>query len=312
MPQQYGTFEDLVRDVKRNPQQLARYQQDPRLLAFLRSLCADLAPSRSKRSLNAKELKFRLDRDVAANARDPIPRIRYATHLQQQNDHLQAQKMWESLVALYTEANDDAGAARAYHEIARCHLALGNLSEAVGPLELSLFYIQSDDVSNELKRIQKLLLGRSAAAFESVDKARAATKRAMDAVQNGQIVPAFEQFREAIRRAPRDPQMYLNRAEAYGMMAEHGLAIRDLEKALELPSPPVRALRLVAQCYRAVGDAGKALQSYMRVLEGEKDDAEALQGIAELAESLRPRQEPPPEAVEVLPPEGPGPVAAEK
>jgi stress-induced-phosphoprotein 1 len=186
--------------------------------------------------------------------------------------------------------------ARAYQKIAVSHVALNNLEAAIEALKLSILEKKDPEVQKELKKLQDKWEKQKAQAYEDPALSEQAKTEGNTAFQQQNYPKAVDLYTEAIKRAPRNPALYSNRAAAYSKLGEMPMAVRDCEKALEIDPNFVKAYTRKAYCHFAMKEYYKARECYNQALKIDSNNAEAIDGLQSIDMQIaRNRYKPPDE-----------------
>lgn len=197
------------------------------------------------------------------------------------------QKKYEEAIAVATKAIENGrehGAgfeaiAKAYTKIATAEAALDNLEGAINALNSSLLEKKDPTVKRELTRIQQLKAKRDAAAYENPEIAEKEKLEGNTCFRNGDLPGAIAHYNEAIKRAPRNPAMYSNRAAAYSKLGEMPMALKDCDKAIEIDPNFIKAYTRKGYCHFQMKEYHKAIDAYNAALKIDKNNAEAIGGL---------------------------------
>ena len=169
--------------------------------------------------------------------------------------------------------------ARAYQKIAVSYSALGNLEKAIEALNASLLEKQDPTVRRELKKLQDKLEKQKAREYENPELADKAREEGNNFFRQGQYPKAIDCYTEAIKRAPRNPALYSNRAAAYSKLGEMPSAVKDCEKAIQIDPKFVKAYTRKAYCHFQMKELYKARDAYNEALKIDPNNAEAIDGL---------------------------------
>jgi stress-induced-phosphoprotein 1 len=169
--------------------------------------------------------------------------------------------------------------ARAYQKIAICYNSLGDLEQAIEALKASILEKKDPQVQKELKKMQDKWEKQKAQAYENPELSEQAKNDGNMAFKNGDFPKAIDFYTEAIKRAPRNPALYSNRAAAYSKLGEMPMAVKDCERALELDPVFVKAYTRKAYCHYAMKEYYKARDCYNEALRIDPNNAEAVDGL---------------------------------
>jgi len=197
------------------------------------------------------------------------------------------QKKFEEAIKLCKDAIEDGREnhadfeqiAKAYTKIASAYTGLNNLEEAIKALNASILEKKDPTVKRELTRLENLKAKRDAAAYENPEIAEQERIAGNEDFKNGKIPDAIKHYNEAIKRAPRDPKLYSNRAAAYSKLGEMPMALKDCDKAIELDPNFVKAYTRKGYCHTQMKEYHKALDDYNEALRIDKNCAEAISGV---------------------------------
>jgi stress-induced-phosphoprotein 1 len=197
------------------------------------------------------------------------------------------QKKYDEAVEVCTKAievgrenhADFESIAKAYTKIASAEAARNNLEAAIAALNASLLEKKDPIVKRELTRIEAIKAKRDAAAYEDPEIAEQEKNAGNKCFREGNIPKAIEHYTEAIKRSPRDPILYSNRAGAYSKLGEMPMALKDCDKAIELDPNYAKAYTRKGYCHIQMKEYHKALDNYNEALRIDPNNAEAIGGI---------------------------------
>jgi tetratricopeptide (TPR) repeat protein len=249
-----SNMRDFIHSITTDRANVARFQSDPRLLLVLRSLSARLRPPER------------------ASHRPKAKPGRWADYISLCRDHI-----------AHAEADRDV----LWRRIAAAQLQLGQIEDACASLTESLLQRDDYEVACELARLQNFARARRSAAYQNADSAEKARREAAALRDAGRLGDALQKLREAVRRAPNDPAILIERATAFIAAGEWALALHDCEAALALRPGAVEGLRMRAECRMAAGDLAGAREAWCEVLEIDENDEKALEGMKRVEERRR-------------------------
>jgi stress-induced-phosphoprotein 1 len=322
------SFTAILDDITANPKSIMRYRGDGRLAKlmqvalqiFVRAkgppkgagktakaddgalVPAAAAKKRGDDAFNAGDLDAALSAYELAISLDPGNVMLYgnkAAALNRQGRHREAIEAAELGIAKGRAAGAPYGQiAKAYQKMARAHAALGDLDGAIEALSASLLEKQDPVVKRELKAFRDRREKQRAKEYEDGALAEDAKLQGNDAFKAGDYPRAIERYTEAIRRAPRNPTMYSNRAAAYSKLGEFPMAIKDCDAAIAIDSKFVKAYTRKGFCHFTMKEYSRARDCYNQALRIDPENAEALSGVENIDIQLsKPRQERDPEII---------------
>jgi len=120
--------------------------------------------------------------------------------------------------------------------------------------------------------------------------AQASLDVALAAIQRGDYRLAVGSFTRAIGQDPRNSELYWRRAEVYRDLREPALALRDLDRSIELDPQAYYPHLLKAEILSASGLSQRAIQEYQFAAASPSGSARAKEFAAKRAEELAVKQ----------------------
>lgn len=151
--------------------------------------------------------------------------------------------------------------AKAYGRIGSSYLKKDELENAVEYFNKSLMEHRTPDVLNKLRATEKELRIRQEQSYIDPQKAEAAREEGNEKFKNGDMPGAVASYTEAIKRAPKDPRGYGNRAAAYLKLLAYPEAVKDCDTAIELDPSFFKAYTRKATAYHVMRDYRKAMET---------------------------------------------------
>lgn len=139
--------------------------------------------------------------------------------------------------------------AKAYSRIGSIYLKKEDLPKAIEFFNKSLTEHRTPDVLNKLRSTEKELHKRENEAFMDPVKADEAREEGNKHFKEAHWPEAVKSYSEAVKRAPKDPRGYANRAAALLKLMSYPDAIRDCDKAIELDKSFFKAYTRKATAY---------------------------------------------------------------
>lgn len=203
-----------------------------------------------------------------------------ATVLSKQGKFEEAIKLCEDAIAMGREHNANfESIARAYQKIASAKNSLDDIDGAIEALNNSLLEKNDPQVRRQVKKLQDISTKRKAAAYENPELSEQAKNEGNMCFKNGDYPKAIEHYTEAIKRAPRNPALYSNRAAAYSKLGEMPMAIADCDKSLEIDPNFAKAYTRKAYCHYIMKEYYKAKDCYNQALKIDPNNADAISGL---------------------------------
>lgn len=141
--------------------------------------------------------------------------------------------------------------AKALGRIGSSYQKLNDLPLAIKYFEKSLTEHRTPEILNKLREVEKAKAEADKLAYLDPAKSEAAREEGNVAFKAGDFVGAVKSYSEAIKRDPKDPRGYNNRAAAYQKLVAFPEALKDANMAIEIdptfgPSFSSRRSRLCA------------------------------------------------------------------
>lgn len=151
--------------------------------------------------------------------------------------------------------------AKAYGRIGTCYLKQDKLQEAIPFFEKSLTEHRSPDVLTKLRSTQRELRRREEQSYLDPVKAEEARERGNEFFKKGELPEAVKEYTESIKRAPKDPRGYGNRAAAFLKLMNYPDVVSDCDKAIELDSNFFKAYTRKATALNIMKQYRKAMDT---------------------------------------------------
>lgn len=210
-----------------------------------------------------------------------------ATVLSKQGKHEEAIKLCEDAIQKGREHGASyESIARSFQKIASAQVSLGHIDLAIESLKSSLLEKKDPQVQRELKRLETLYEKKKAQEYENPELAEKAREEGNNFFSNKDFPKAIESYTEAIKRAPRNPTLYSNRAAAYSKLGELPMAIKDCEKAIEIDPKFVKAYTRKAYCHYMMKEYYKAQDCYREALKYDPNNAESIDGLHSIDQQI--------------------------
>ena len=167
--------------------------------------------------------------------------------------------------------------ATAFGIIGYAYRAQDKLEEALKAFQDSQMEKNDVRIKEAEKETLKLKQKKEAEAYINPEKAEEENAKANELYKAGKFPDALKVYDEAIKRNPKLPKYYTNRAQCYIKLMEFYQAIKDCESAIKLDPKTLKAYQKKANCHFITKEYHKVLQT---IDEGQKlfpDDPELKQ-----------------------------------
>jgi stress-induced-phosphoprotein 1 len=124
--------------------------------------------------------------------------------------------------------------AKALGRIGSSYQKLNDLPSAIKYFEKSLTEHRTPDILTKLREVEKARTEADRLAYIDPAKSEAAREEGNTAFKGGDFAGAVKSYTEAIKRDPKDPRGYNNRAAAYQKLVAFPEALKDANAAIEM------------------------------------------------------------------------------
>ena len=124
--------------------------------------------------------------------------------------------------------------AKAYGRIGSAHHRKGDLDTAIKFFNKSLTEHRTPDILNKLRETEKEKAAKEAEAYINPELSEKAREEGNARFKAGDFPGAVASYTESIKRDPRDPRGYNNRALCYTKLAAFPEALKDAEEAIKV------------------------------------------------------------------------------
>ncbi|OLY81797.1 Heat shock protein sti1-like protein [Smittium mucronatum] len=131
--------------------------------------------------------------------------------------------------------------AKSFVRIGSAYQKKGDLVNAIKFFNKSLAEHRTADSLNKLKAAEKELKKREEEAYLDENKANEARERGNALFKQSKFPEAIKEYTESIKRNPKDPRCYSNRAACYTKLMALPEALKDVETCLEIDPTFVKA-----------------------------------------------------------------------
>ena len=169
--------------------------------------------------------------------------------------------------------------AKTYQKIAAAQNSLGKIGLEIDALKSSLLEKKDIQVQKELRRLEEALEKKKIQEYENPELAEKAQKEGNDFFSKNEFTKAIESFNEAIKRAPRNPNYYVDRAYCYQKLNDFTKAMNDCQKALTLDSKCASALIRKGHIHFAQKELMRARECFKDALNMDPGNMKAIEGI---------------------------------
>ena len=156
----------------------------------------------------------------------------------------------------------------------------GDFAKAIEAFENSLVEHKDQRIKEALRTAERLKKEKEELEYLDNDKAEEANNRGNEKYKKHDFVEALKDYTEAVKRNPKSPKYFSNRAACYIKLLSFTEALYDCEKALELDPTFLRAHQRFCNVQVMMKRYHKAMTSYEHAIKLYPDDKELKEGYA--------------------------------
>ena len=162
----------------------------------------------------------------------------------------------------------------AFGIIGYAYRALNNLDEAIKAFEVAQMENNDPRIKEALNETIKIKEKREAEAYINPEIAETENLKANELYKAQNYSEALKVYEEAIKRNPKMPKYYTNKAQCYIKLLEFDLAIKECESAIKIEPKAIEAYQKKAICHFIIKEYYKALQTIEDGMKYFPDDQE--------------------------------------
>ncbi|KAI0751258.1 activator of Hsp70 and Hsp90 chaperone [Daedaleopsis nitida] len=151
--------------------------------------------------------------------------------------------------------------AKAYGRIGSAYQRKGDMDSAVKFFNKSLTEHRTPDILNKLRQAERDAAEAARLAYIDPEKASIAREEGNALFKKGDFAGAVKAYTESIKRDPKDPRGYNNRANAYTKLAALPEALKDAEEAIKIDPKFVKAYIRKSHVLFTMRDYMKAIEA---------------------------------------------------
>ena len=162
----------------------------------------------------------------------------------------------------------------AYGIIGYAYQSQNKINEAIDAFESSLLEKKDNRIKDALKQAEKIKKKIEEEAYIDPVKAEEENEKANQLFKAGKYPDALKIYNEAIRRNPKLPKYYTNRATCFIKLMEFASAIKDCDKAIEIEPNTIKAYQKKATCHLMMKEYHRSLECLEFAMKKFPDDME--------------------------------------
>lgn len=168
--------------------------------------------------------------------------------------------------------------------IATCYEKKSEFEKALDYFDQALCEDRSSEIVKRKNNLQKKLKDAEKLAYLDPVKAETSRTEGNELFKKGDFPGAIKCYDESIKRSPKDPRVFSNRAACYTKLAEFGLALKDIDQCLELDPKFIKAYLRKGGICLTMKEVSKARAAFRKALEIDANCQEASEGMRKCAQ----------------------------
>ena len=163
---------------------------------------------------------------------------------------------------------------------------MGKLREALECFQKSLTEHRTADTLKKLGECEKELKRQEEEAYLDPALAEAEREKGNTLFKEGKFPDAIKCYTESIRRGPKDPRVWSNRAACYTKLTALPEALKDAEKAIEIDPNFVKAYTRKGHAQFFMKEYEKAMATYQQGLDKDPNNEELKNAMMRCVEQI--------------------------
>mmetsp|Transcript_3737 Transcript_3737/g.4048 ORF Transcript_3737/g.4048 Transcript_3737/m.4048 type:complete len:563 (-) Transcript_3737:206-1894(-) len=168
--------------------------------------------------------------------------------------------------------------AKAYARIGSAYTKMEKYDEAVEAFDSSLLEHHDYKVKEQQKAVIKMKKKQEEEAYINPELALEHKDKGNGLFKEGLFPAAIKEYDESLKRNPKDPKVWSNRAAAYLKLMEAPTALKDIEKSIALDANFAKAWARKGNCHFLMKEYHKAIEAFDKGLALEPSNHECAEG----------------------------------
>ncbi|KAL5530275.1 STI1 [Sanghuangporus sanghuang] len=167
--------------------------------------------------------------------------------------------------------------AKAYGRIGSAYQRKGDLDAAIRFFNKSLTEHRTPDILNKLRDTEKEKAAKEAEAYIDPTLSEKAREEGNALFKKGDFAGAVKSYTESIKRDPKDPRSYNNRALCYTKLTALPEALKDAEQAIKVDPRFVKAYIRKSNVLFSMKEYTKAIDAIQEAAEHDEDGSHTME-----------------------------------
>uniref|UniRef100_W8C1W9 Stress-induced-phosphoprotein 1 n=2 Tax=Ceratitis capitata TaxID=7213 RepID=W8C1W9_CERCA len=177
--------------------------------------------------------------------------------------------------------------AKALARIGNSYRKMEDYKQAKVYFEKAMSEHRTPEIKTSLSEVEAKIKEEERRAYINPELAEVEKEKGNELFKKGDYSNAVKHYSEAIKRNPDDPKLYSNRAACYTKLAAFDLGLKDCETCINLDDKFIKGYIRKGKILQGMQKSSKASAAYLKALEIDPQNAEALEGYRQCSISYQ-------------------------
>ncbi|XP_053959110.1 stress-induced-phosphoprotein 1 [Anastrepha ludens] len=177
--------------------------------------------------------------------------------------------------------------AKAFARIGNSYRKLEDYKKAKVYFEKAMSEHRTPEIKTSLSEVEAKIKEEERRAYINPELAEDEKEKGNELFKKGDYSGAVKHYSEAIKRNPDDPKLYSNRAACYTKLAAFDLGLKDCETCIKLDDKFIKGYIRKGKILQGMQKSSKASAAYLKALEIDPQNAEAIEGYRQCSISYQ-------------------------